>query len=91
MVAPKNKVRQKPGTWTIKQVLALPLMVDLITAGSVVGLSRTATYDALNNVADTELPFPVRRVGGRWKVARNALLLALGADAEGNSIRADVA
>jgi hypothetical protein len=62
---------------TREQLLALPVTVDLQTAGRAWGLSRSRVYDAH---ARNALPFPVVVVSGRLKVTRAALLKSLDID-----------
>lgn len=59
---------------TPDELLALPVVVDLQTAGRAWGLSRSRVYDAH---AAGRLPFPVVAVSGRLKVTRAALLRSL--------------
>lgn len=60
-----------------EQLLALPVSVDLVTAGRAFGLGRTRSYELARRGA-----FPVRVIpidGGRkYRVPRSAILEALG-------------
>jgi hypothetical protein len=57
------------------EVLALPVVVDVVTAGRAFGLGRDTAY-ALARTG--EFPVPVLRLGRRLVVTRSALLAALG-------------
>jgi hypothetical protein len=59
------------------EALALPVVVDLVTAGRAWGWSRSRVYE---HHSAGELPFPVVTIGGRYKVTREALLTSLGID-----------
>lgn len=67
---------------THDELLALPVTVDVVTAGRAFGISRDGAYDLVRRGA-----FPVRtiRVGRALRVPRAELLRVLGvADAEQN-------
>ncbi len=66
-------------TWTAEEVRALGVTTDLVTGGSVVGLSRGTTY-RLN--AEGALPFRVLRLGAQYRVPVADLLRLLGLDGE---------
>jgi hypothetical protein len=67
---------KRPATgWTTEDVLALPVTVDLLTAGEVLGMQRTATY---RTARDGRFPVPLIRVGSRYRVAAADLRRALG-------------
>ncbi|RBY94079.1 DNA-binding protein [Blastococcus sp. TBT05-19] len=51
--------------WTADEVLALPVVVDLVTAGSVLGMGRSASYEMARR---GEFPVPVLKVGHRYRV-----------------------
>lgn len=57
------------------ELLSLPVSVDLVTAGRALGIGRTTTYELARR---DELPVPVLRLGGRYRVNRADLLRALG-------------
>lgn len=61
--------------WTRERVLALPVTVDLVTAGSAIGLGRSASYEQAR--AGT-FPVPVLRVGARYRVVTAHLVDLLG-------------
>jgi hypothetical protein len=68
--------------WTAEDVLALPVTVDLLTAGEVLGLRRTATYQTARA---GRFPVPLIRVGSRYRVAAADLQRALGLDVHARS------
>jgi hypothetical protein len=71
---------------SLDELLALPVSVDLVTAGRAFGLGRTKAFE----LAQTgEFPCPVIRVGLRYRVPRSGLLEALGFDPAGTSAAAD--
>ncbi len=67
--------RRHEGPWTEAQVRALGVTTDLVTGGSVVGLSRGTTY-RLNS--EGALPFRVLRLGAQYRVPVADLLEVLG-------------
>jgi len=60
---------------TEADVRALPLTVDLPTAGRAFGMSRDSAY---RHARAGEFPVPIVRVGRGYRVTRAALLAALG-------------
>jgi hypothetical protein len=66
--------RERRISMTRDELLSLPVVVGLQTAGRAWGLSRSRVYDAH---ARGTLPFPVIEVSGRFKVTRAALLRSL--------------
>jgi len=64
-----------PEPLTVEEVLALPVSVDLVTAGRCFGIGRTLSYDLARAGA---FPCPVLRVGNKYRVTRAALLAELG-------------
>lgn len=62
---------------TEAELLALPVSVDLATAGRAFGLGRTKSFELAQAGA---FPCRVLRVGLRYRVPRSALLEALGID-----------
>lgn len=60
---------------TFAEIAALPVMVDLLTAGRMLGIGRTTAYKLAR---DGEFPCPVVRVGGVYKVPTVGLLRLLG-------------
>lgn len=63
------------GHWRSEDVGALPVVVDVVTAGSVLGMGRTAAYEAARR---GEFPVPVMRIGSRYRVVTAHLLDVLG-------------
>lgn len=61
--------------WTADEVGALPVVVDLVTAASVLGMGRTAAYEAVRR---GEFPVPVLHVGHRYRVVTAHLRELLG-------------
>ncbi len=62
---------------TVEELLALPVSVDLVTAGRAFGLGRTKAFE----LAKTgEFPCRVLRVGAKYRVPRTAIFEALGID-----------
>lgn len=57
------------------ELLALPVSVDLVTAGRAFGLGRTISHELARR---GEFPCKVLRVGERYRVPRSALFEALG-------------
>lgn len=62
------------------ELLALPVTVDLPTAGRAFGLGRTKAYEMARA---GEFPCPVLPLGRRFKVTKANLLRALGIMAPG--------
>lgn len=65
----------KTTSMSASECRALPVTVDVVTAGRALGLSRDHSYDL---VKAGDFPVPVIRVGRRWIVPRAGLLKALG-------------
>ncbi|MDP9460715.1 MAG: DNA-binding protein [Actinomycetota bacterium] len=63
--------------WTADDVRGLPVTVDLVTAGAVLGMGRTATYEAQRR---GDFPVPVLRLGHRYRVVTAHLQRLLGLD-----------
>lgn len=61
--------------WSVEDVMALPVTVDIVTGGSVIGLGRSASYEQAR--AGT-FPVPVLRVGSRYRVVTAHLIELLG-------------
>ena len=59
------------------EVHALPAVIDVETAGRLLGLGRSAAYQL---VKDGGWPTPVLRLGRRWRVLTAPLLALLGID-----------
>lgn len=65
-------------TWTAAEVVALGVRTDAETAGSILGLCRTETYE---RIKDGSFPVPTFRVGRRVVVPVAPILELLGLDA----------
>jgi hypothetical protein len=65
--------------WTADDVRALGVRTDLVTAGSVLGLGRTAAHE---HARRGTFPVPVLRLGARYVVPVAPLLELLGVPAE---------
>lgn len=64
--------------WTAQDVADLPVVVDVVTAADVLGIGRTAAYEAARR---GDFPVPVLRVGNRYRVATAHLRDLLGLNA----------
>ncbi|WP_446218801.1 DNA-binding protein [Micromonospora sp. IBHARD004] len=62
---------------TREELLALPVSVDIVTAGEAFGMGRTLAYELAKR---GEFPVRVLRLGNRYRVARADLLRELGED-----------
>lgn len=62
---------------SMEELLALPVSIDLETAGRAFGLGRTKSHELAR--AD-DFPCPVKRFGNRYRVLRADLLAAVGLD-----------
>jgi hypothetical protein len=62
---------------SMDELLALPVSVDLVTAGRAFGLGRTKAFELAKQ---GEFPCKVLTVGVRYRVPRSDLLAALGVD-----------
>lgn len=60
---------------TVDEVLALPALVDVPTAGRALGVSRNTAYELARR---NQFPVPVLPIGRQLRVTRAALLAALG-------------
>ncbi|MDQ1250333.1 MAG: hypothetical protein QG597_4712 [Actinomycetota bacterium] len=64
-----------PAPFTVQEVLALPVTVDLMTTARALGISKTVAY----HLARTgQYPVPLYRVGARYRCLRSTLLVHLG-------------
>jgi len=76
-----SRVDDGPGTphdgqlATRKAISAVPAVIDVETAGRLLGLGRSAAYQL---VKDGAWPTPVLRLGRRWRVLTAPLLALLG-------------
>lgn len=63
---------------TREELLALPLNVDIVTAGRLIGIGRTKSYELARR---EEFPVELRPVGnGKYRVPRAVLLKYLGVE-----------
>jgi hypothetical protein len=62
-------------TLTASEVRALPAVVDVVTAGEVLGIGRTVAYEL---VRTNRFPTPVLRVGRQIKIPTAYLIDLLG-------------
>ncbi|MFV2198853.1 helix-turn-helix transcriptional regulator [Nocardiopsis sp. LOL_012] len=62
---------------TLGEVASLPLVLDPVTAGRMLGLGRTTTYRLLR---EGSFPVPARRAGRVWVVPTAGVLAHLGID-----------
>lgn len=63
-------------TWTVAEVRALGTTTNIVTAGAILGIGRTAAYQLAR---DGDFPVPVTRAGRRFIVGVPHLLHAIGA------------
>lgn len=68
--------------WTVDQIRALGTLVDIPTAGSIFGLSRSVAYEAARAAT---LPVPILTIGHRQWVTVASILARL--DVPGESDR----
>jgi hypothetical protein len=73
---------------TIDELLALPPVTDLVTAGRAWGIGVTKSGDLAR---EDDFPCKVRRVGRAWKVRKVDLFRSLGLNLDGTPIQQDVA
>ncbi|MBB4934378.1 excisionase family DNA binding protein [Lipingzhangella halophila] len=62
---------------TPEEVRALPVVLDAVTAGQLLGLGRTSTYRLLET---GEFPAPAFRVGAQWRIPTAGVCQLLGLD-----------
>ena len=67
---------------TRAELLALPVVVDLVTAGRALGIGRTRAFELARR---GDFPVPVLRVGLTYRVPTAPLLYLLGISADGPS------
>ena len=60
---------------TMEELLALPVSVDLVTAGRAFGIGRTKSYELAQL---DEFPCRVLKIGKKYRVPRSAIFDALG-------------
>lgn len=61
--------------WTAAEVARLPVVIDVVTAGEVLGMGRSAAYETARR---GDFPVPVLRVGARYRVVTAHLHALLG-------------
>lgn len=76
----KNEHFRGHVAWTAAQVAALPVTVDLVTAGSLFGVGRTTAHELARAGS---FPVPVLRVGSRYVVPSLAIKRLLIGDGHG--------
>ena len=64
----------KSTVWTIKKIKALGVVTDVVTAGNILGIGRSVSYDLVKNGA---FPAPLISVGSRHVVPVAGLLRIL--------------
>lgn len=72
----------KRSAWSVDDVRALGTTTDIVTAGAVLGVGRTTSYQLAR---DGEFPVPVTRAGRRFIVGVPHLLRAIGATEPDNT------
>lgn len=78
MEALEDRKCESPRQWTREEIAALPVTVPLVVAASAIGMGRTAAYEAARR---GDLPFPVLRLGSRYRVASAHIRALLGVEA----------
>jgi hypothetical protein len=73
---------------TLEELLALPVTVDLVTAGRAHGLGRTSSYEL---VRCGDFPCPVHRLGRYYRVRKAELMTSLGLGMDGTPLPAAAA
>ncbi|OHV31654.1 hypothetical protein CC117_25865 [Parafrankia colletiae] len=64
-------------TWTDAEIRHIGTVVDIVTAGEILGIGRTTSYALARQ---KKFPVPVIRVGGRYIVPTGPLKKLLGID-----------
>ena len=72
---------------TEEELRALPVVVDLVTAGRAHGLGRTISYELVHR---DEFPCPVHRRGRYYRVLKAELMTSLGLAMDGTPLAAHV-
>jgi hypothetical protein len=78
-------INARPGTappertqaWTVEAVRGLGVTTDIETAGAILGIGRSKSYELAKN---GEFPIRVLRIGRRYLVPVPAILTFLGVD-----------
>lgn len=76
MPAPEATTRSTKGVWTIEAIRALGATTDVQTAGAILGIGRTKSYEMAR---EGSFPVPVLRIGRRIVVPTPTILTLLGA------------
>lgn len=76
----KNEHFRGHVAWTAAQVAALPVTVDLVTAGSVFGMGRTKSHELARAGS---FPVAVLRLGARYLVPTSPIKRLLLGDGHG--------
>jgi hypothetical protein len=76
-VSDDSEESQMINQMSVDELLALPVTVDLATAGKCFGIGRTRAHELAR---DGEFPVRVLRVGLKYRVPRTAIFEALGID-----------
>ena len=71
---------------TEEELRALPVVVDLVTAGRAHRLGRTISYELMRR---GEFPCPVHRRGRYYRVLKAELMTSLGLGMDGKPLSAD--
>ena len=71
---------------SLEELLELPVMVDLETAGRAFGLGRTVSYELARSET---FPCPVHRLGRYYRVRKAELMTSLGLGMDGSSLPAE--
>ena len=71
------ETQTRPRGWGMRldELLALPVSMDIVTAGKAFGMGRTKAHQLARN---DEFPCEIMRVGRSYRVTRAAVLRALG-------------
>ncbi|CAO5240341.1 DNA-binding protein [Frankia sp. AgKG'84/4] len=68
--------------WTEADIRELPAVISIVTAGEILGIGRTKSYQLAKTGA---FPVEVRRVDGRYKVPTIAIHTYLGINKESDN------
>ncbi len=70
---------------SMEELLALPPIVDLVTAGRAWGLGRTISYELMRR---GDFPCPVQHLGRYYRVRKAELMTSLGLGMDGKPLAA---
>lgn len=82
-----SKEAPTPTTGSPLDLTSLPPVLDVPTAGRLLGLGRSAAYDL---VLSGQWPTPVLRLGRRYRIPTAPLLALLGIGPQGGDRRGDL-